>query len=146
MSRNGLTSGALLAAGAVLVLFTGSASAGPRFDHIDKLASQLERQARDLHKEVDAHFRRTPQYRHLHEDVTEMARLAQHIHEVAHDEGDVRHLRADVKKLDRLFHHVEEVVDDLAHSRGADRRAVRHIRGALKEMGRTLHHLREDLD
>lgn len=119
---------------------------GPSFQHIDRLARQLERQARDLHDEVDAHFRPTPQYRHLHNDVEELEQLADHIHDVIHRGASVNHLRADARKLDRLFHHVEDLVQDMGRSRTIDRRAYFHLRQSLSRLEDTVHHLLDDLN
>jgi hypothetical protein len=128
-----------------MIAGTGEASAAPSHRHIDRVAYNLMKQAQEVQSEVNQHFRRSPQYRHLAEDVREMVRLARHIHEVAHDGGNLRHLRADVRKLDRLYHHIEELVDDLARWREADRQAIRHIRREMREMHDSLEHLRRDL-
>jgi hypothetical protein len=119
---------------------------GPSFQHIDRLARQLERQARDLHEEVDNHFRPSPQYRHLHDDVEELEELADHIHDVLHRGASVTHLRADARKLDRLFHHVEDLVRDMGRSRTIDRRAYAHLRESLSRLEDTVHHLLDDLN
>jgi hypothetical protein len=129
---------------AALMTTTGTAEAHS-YHHIDMLALKLQRQTRELHREVDIHFRHTRLYRHLHSDVEEMEHLAEHIHDVAHAHGSVAHLRADVEKLDRLYHHVEELVHDLAHDRRIDFRTIRHIEREMAAIGDTLHHLRDDL-
>jgi hypothetical protein len=144
MSLSTLKTGAAVVV-AVAGLFAGGTARAQSFAHIDRLAVQLERDARAMHREVDLHFRRTPQYRHLHDDVSEMERLARHIHEVVHRGASVRHLRSDVEELDRLFHHVEDLVEDLARFRGIDPYAFSHFRWSLRRMERTLHHLRDDL-
>lgn len=132
---------------ALLGLFAGSGSAQAQSSgHIDRPAFRLQRQAQEMHREVQAHFRHTPAFRHLDRDVAALERLAGHVHEVAHRRGSGWHLRSDVDRLDRLYHHIEEQVDSLARYRGADYRTVAHLRRALAEMGRTLHHLRDDLD
>lgn len=113
--------------------------------HIDRLAVRLQRETADMHAEVHAHFRRTPDYVHLDRDVAEMERLARHIHEVAHRGGSVAHLRADVEQLDRLFHHIEDVIDRLARTRQIGPRTLSHFRGVMGNISETLHHLRDDL-
>lgn len=136
----------LLAVPAALVALCSAGTANAQsYRHIDRLALQLERQAREVHDEVHAHFRPTPAYRHLDRDVAEMERLARHVHEIAHRGGSVRHLRADVERLDRLFHHVEQVVRGMAAFRAIDRVALAHLRRDLDRMEVTLHHLRDDL-
>jgi hypothetical protein len=135
------------AAVSLLGLFAGSGAAQARsYAHLDHVARQLQRQARDLHDEVHAHFCNTRLYRHLDQHVAEMERLAAHLHEVAHRRGSILHLRADVSRLDRLYHDVEDLVDALARYREVDRRALTHLRRNLAQIGCTLHHLQDDLD
>lgn len=136
---------AVVAAVAVVVAFAGNASADTVHQRVDRLAFQLLKQTKDVQEEVNTHFRRSPQYRHLASDVADMVRLARHIHEVAHDGGSLRHMRADLRKLDDLYHHVEELVDALARWREADRRAIRHIREELGDMHNSLTNLRREL-
>lgn len=141
LTLNGL---AVAAVALASVLTSGGTVRAQSFEHIDRLAVRLQRQAEELHEEVHLHFRRTPQYRHLDRDVAAIERHAAHIHEVAH-RGDVRHFRADVRELDRLVHHVEELVDDLGRFRQLDRRAYVHLRRSLEQVADTVHHLSEDL-
>lgn len=116
------------------------------YEVIDRLAVRMERQARGVLREVHAHFRSTPQYRHLDHDVHEMVELAEHIHDVAHRHGSRAHIRADVRKLDRLFHHVEDLVQRMAHYGRLDYQAYRHLKYSLRYMGRTLHDLLHELN
>lgn len=108
---------------------------------IDQFAVRLERDAKNVLHEVHAHFRYTPQYKHLDHDVHEMVELAEHIHDVAHRNGSRAHILADVRKLDRLFYHVEQLVDQMRHCRGLDYRAYRHLRIELSRMEQSLHGL-----
>jgi chemotaxis protein histidine kinase CheA len=144
MIVSAMKTGVLTVAVASVFGFAAPAQA-QSYEHIDRLARKIERKAHDLHKEVDAHARRTPQYDHLHRDVGEIEKLAAHIHEVAHKEGDMRHIRDDAKKLDRLVHHAEEVLDELARSRRIGREAYGHIREEFDALARDVHHLRDDL-
>jgi hypothetical protein len=130
--------------GTALFGMTGSAQA-QSYQHIHRLALQLERQTAEMHREVHLHFRRTPDYVHLDRDVAEMERLARHIHDVVDQRGSVRHLRADVERLDHLFHHIEDVIGRLARTRQIGPQALSHFRGVMGEVGGTLHHLRDDL-
>ncbi len=125
--------------------FGGEASAQAPARHIDDVAFRLARQADEVLREVNTHFRRAPQYRHLASDVREMARLARHIHEVAHRGGSLRHLRSDVRDLDRLHHHAEDLVGEMARFGGIDRRALRHITGEMRQMHGLIVHLQRDL-
>jgi hypothetical protein len=145
MKANSMKKAAVLVAVAVVLAFASQASADTSHQRVDRLAFRLLKQTKDVQEEVNTHFRRTPQYRHLASDVADMVRLARHIHEVAHDGGSLRHLRADVQKLDKLFHHVEELVDELARSRQTDRQTIRHIREELREMHNSLSDLRREL-
>jgi hypothetical protein len=130
--------------GTALFGVTSSAQA-QSYEHIHRLASRLERQTVEMHREVHAHFRGTPDYVHLDRDVAEMERLARHIHDVAHHRGSIRHLRADVERLDHLFHHIEDVIARLARTRQIGPRTLSHFRGVMGDVGATLHHLRDDL-
>jgi hypothetical protein len=136
-----------MAALAVVGLLAGAGSANAQTaKHVDRVVVKLQRDLRDLHREVDRHFRDTRRYRELDRHVVEMEQAAAHIHKVLHEGGGRRHLREDVRKLDRLFHHVEEVVDEIAERGRVDRRTVRHIREMMRQVGSSLHHLKEDLD
>src|SRR5262245_24215280 len=97
-----LTGKILLATVAALGLTAGVSQAQSWYaspvDHgrsgrIDKLAARLERLTREFNQEVDTHYRNTPVYRHLEDDVDELVRLADHVHDVAHNSRDRRHLR-----------------------------------------------------
>jgi hypothetical protein len=105
----------------------------------------MERQAEQMHHEVHAHFRLTPDYQHLDQAVTKMEQLAHHIHEVVHQDPDIQHLREDMEQIDRLYHHVEGIIGKLGHTRQVDPQALWHFRVAMARMGNNLHHLRDDL-
>lgn len=134
-----------VAAAFAALLAGGSTAQAVPYAHVDQLAYRLQKQTQELHREVDIHFRNTPLYAHLHRDIVEMQKLAQHIHEVAHHEGDILHLRADVEKLDQLYHHVETLVAQLARDPRIDNQTIRHISQEMYQIGQTLHHLRDDL-
>lgn len=116
------------------------------YPHIDNLARRLEQQTAALHREVHLHFRPSPSYKHLDNDVAAMERLASHIHDVAHRRGSLAHLRSDVEELDRLYHHVEDVIRGMRFKGRLDFQALAHFRAIMADIGSTLHHLREDLD
>ena len=123
-------------------LFGGAAQA-QSFHQIDRLAVQLQRQARELHREAHTHFRPTPQYQHLERDLSEIDRLAAHIHQLVDRRAGLDHVRAEVTKLDRLYHHAEEVIAGLASYRQIDRRTLDHFRRDLAHVGRTIHQLED---
>ena len=127
-------------------LINPSAAEAYTYAHIDRLAVTLQRQTAELHREVHLHFRPTPSYKHLDEDVAAMERLARHIHDVAHDGGSIAHLRSDVNELDRLFHHVENLVESMAIRGRLDRHTIAHFSRVMESIDDTLHHLRDDLN
>jgi hypothetical protein len=130
----------------------GVAQANP-LRHIDELSYQLERQIARLGREFNAHYRHTPNYRHLMNDARDMYRLAGHIHKIAHYEGDLHHIRHDLRDLDRLFHHIERLVGGTEghaahnpHTGGHVHGHTGHVFGLLADIERTLHHLMADVD
>jgi hypothetical protein len=137
--------------------FTGAAQADT-YGHIDQLALQLEKYATRLDREFALHYRHTSQYAHLRSDSREMARLARHVHEVAHNYGSLSHLESDLRSLDRRFHHLEDLVNDIEfhaahdyhggfdyHGGGHIHGETSHVRSLLNAMEDTLHHLQSDL-
>jgi hypothetical protein len=149
----------ILTAALVGFAFTPAARADT-YGHIEILAHQLDRYATRLDGEFAAHYRYSPEYGHLKSDAREMARLARHVHEVAHGHGSLSHLESDLRQLDRLFHHVEDLVDDIElhstyhgyHSRFGGYHGGGHVhggggevRGLLHAIEDTLHHLQSDV-
>jgi len=150
---------------------SGQAVQAQSFEHVDSLALKLQKQSATLYYEFKNHYQHTPGYRHLMSDAAQMYHLARHLHETAHEEGDVHHMEEDLEKLDSKFHHLEELVEDIEdeadhddhghYGRGGRRSFGRgrgfhdgghvhgntaHIRTLLNRMEDTLHHLEEDLD
>ena len=113
--------------------------------YIGNLAGRLQRQTGALHHEVHAHFRLTRDYRHLNADVTNMERLARHIHDAAHRRDSVRHIRSDERELDRLFHHIEGLVRRMVVTGQMNIRTIVHFRSIMAQISNTLHHLRDGL-
>jgi hypothetical protein len=118
------------------------------YRHIESLAVQIQNKTRALVRETN-HYRNTPNYCHMEEDTREMARLAQHIRDVAHNEGDLFHLQADLNDLDRVFHHVERLFDvtelDAAYGNGHVRGNTRHVKNLLNRIEDCIHEMREDV-
>jgi len=147
---------ALVLAGITFGINT-SANAG---DHIDDVAFSLQKQVQVLHYEFARNYIHTPSYRHLMSDTTQMYRLAAHIHDVAHNGGNVRHLESDVRQLDKLFHHIEGLVNSMdrpvqhghlaplhghghhGHFQCPNRRRARMLMVSVEQ---TIHHLHDDL-
>jgi hypothetical protein len=139
-----------------------SAAQADTYEHIDTLAVQLERYAARLDREFALHYRHTSQYAHLRSDSREMARLARHVHDVAHNHGSLAHLQSDLRNLDQLFHHVEDLVDDIEfhaahnahgyhggfgyHGGGHIHGETRHVARLLHAMEDVLHHLQSDIN
>lgn len=119
------------------------------YHHIDRLAVKIQRTSKQLLRE-SIHYRHTPEYRHLVADANEMYRLATHVHEVTHFEGNLRHLQNDVAELDRQFHHVETVFDRIEHNAAYGSGHVHgntaHVKRLLKSMEDSIHHMRADLE
>lgn len=118
------------------------------YRHIDSLAVQIQNKTKLLVKET-VHYRHTGNYYHMVEDTREMARLARHIHKVAHNEGSIYHLEADLNDLDRIFHHIEGLFDltelDAAHGGGHVHGNTKHVKKLLKRIERCIHHMRDDV-
>ncbi len=118
------------------------------YNHIDQLAVKIQRTARKLLRET-VHFRHTPEYWHLVNDTNEMYRLATHVHEVTHFEGNLAHLQCDVDELDRQFHHVEQLLDRIDHDAlyggGHIHGNTSHVKRMLISIEESIHHMRSDL-
>ena len=94
----------LLAAASVFVVGLSGTASADTYHHIDDLANHIARQTRLLQHEISAHYRHTPEYSHLVHDTNDLARLADHMHEVAHHHGSLAHLESDLRRLDSSFH------------------------------------------
>ena len=132
----------------VASIFTAQASADT-YEHLDQLAVRVERSARLLASEI-RHYRHTPEYAHLRADAKEMRRLASHMHDTAHHEGNLNHLAADLAELDASFHHFESVLNRVEHSAAYGHGHVHgntaHVRRLLRSIENDIHHLQEDVD
>ncbi|HEY8506408.1 MAG TPA: hypothetical protein VIL46_17630 [Gemmataceae bacterium] len=135
----------LPAAAAIGLFGTGAAAKADTWEHIDELALRLQHQAQELHDEAHAHFRHTPVYRAMDNNIDQMEKLAAHIHGLAHTGASIPHLSQDVRTLDRLYHNTEHLLVTLGRWGQVDPVAYRHLRDGLAAMGQTLHHLRRDL-
>ncbi len=118
------------------------------YRHIDQLAQRIERKAKAFKGQMSK-YRHTPEYQHLINDAIEMCRLAEHVHEVAHVDGDVRHLAADLRNLDRTFHHIEGLVQriehDAAYGHGHVHGNTRYVWKLLQDIEESIHHMRDDI-
>ncbi len=139
----------MIAAMALLVLtsFASTASADT-YHHIDDLAKRIERNCKRVVIE-SRHYRHTPEYGHLVSDARDMARLADHVHDLAHHHGSLIHLQSDVAALDRQFHHLESVFERIEHNaafgHGHIHGNTSHVRRLLQSIEKDIHHLQSDL-
>ena len=117
--------------------------------HIDEMAVLIQRQTRALQRET-VHYRYTPQYRKLVVCVNELQRLATHIHEVTHFEGNLDHLKVDLRELDREFHQIENLFDraEVEAARGCSRIRgnTAHVKRLLNAIENAIHHIQDDVD
>ena len=119
------------------------------YHHLDELALRMQRQSRRLASEFAEHYRHSPVYNHLRSDANSLARLAAHIHDLAHRRGSISHLKRDLDRIDSRFHHLESVVARLeslanrgiGHTHGD----VSHVWSALHSLESTIHHMRDDV-
>lgn len=141
-------------------LFASTASAAD--PHLDDLAFTLQQQAALACREVRYGFQRTPAYPHLYKDFYELYTLAEHVHEVAHNHGDLVHLKDDVEEMDALFHQVEELTAQAGNVRVVQANGgyisvpacgnavsayhLRKLQALMVQMEDTIHHLQEDLE
>ncbi|QEF98231.1 hypothetical protein Mal15_22800 [Stieleria maiorica] len=131
----------------LLTALIASPALADTYRHIDELANDIEDKARLLEKEV-RHYRHTPEYRHLVEDTRAIRKLADHIHDVAHDHGSLSHMESDLRELDREFHHLVSVFDRVerhaAHGHGHIHGDTRHVRRLLHYIEVDIHHMQND--
>ncbi|QDV45678.1 hypothetical protein Enr13x_55570 [Stieleria neptunia] len=132
----------------LLAAFVSPSAFADTYRHIDDLASDIERKSRQIEKET-RHYRHTPEYRHLVEDARDMRRLADHMHDVAHDHGSLAHLESDLQELDAKFHHLESVFDRVErrafHGHGHVHGDTSHVKRLLNAIEDDIHHLQDDL-
>ena len=128
------------AIGCLVTGFSTTASAAV-YRHIDELACNIERNSNRLVSEV-RQFRFSPDYRHLVQDARDMARLADHIHDLAHHHGRLEHLEADLADLDRKFHHLQGLIRHIERGAGC-RYGQFHSRPS--RVGRLLHAIEDDI-
>ncbi|GAA5504672.1 hypothetical protein [Novipirellula caenicola] len=130
-----------------LTAFCSTASADT-YDHIDQLALKIAVQSNQIVRET-SHYRHTPEYVHLLSDARDMARLADHIHELAHHHSSVSHLDRDLAMLDSKFHHLESLFDAIEHraayGHGHIHGHTSHVRMLLNAIENNIHHLQADI-
>ncbi len=140
-------------------LFTNAATAAD--PHLDDLAYRLRQEAALACREVRYGFQRSPAFPHLYKDFYDLYSLAEHVHAVAHNSGDLRHLKDDADEIDASFHHAQEMMAQFGTVRAVRHGCVcqtpptygnvsgyhlRRLQSLMGQMENTIHHLQEDLD
>ena len=119
------------------------------YDHVDELALKIQRQTRSLLRET-VHYRYTPEYRKIVSCTNELNRLATHIHDVSHFEGNLFHLKSDLRALDAEFHDLEALFDqvELNASRGYGTviGCTAHVKRLLDSIEDSIHCLQDDVE
>ena len=127
--------------------FSGAAF-GDTYCHIDQLAVTIERQARQLQCEV-AHYRNTHEYGVLIAETRQLARLAEHVRDVAQHHGSISQLQCDLRQLDSAFHRLERTlqrIDDHAfRGYGHLHRGTVHVGRLMNSLEDNIRYLRDDI-
>jgi len=113
---------------AIIGLVSAQANAD-YYDHIDRSALEIRSKTRLLLSET-VHYRHTPQYSQLVACTNELNRLATHIHDVTHFEGNLLRLKTDLRDLEYEFCQLEDLFDEVE---------IRAARGYGQIKGRTAH-------
>jgi hypothetical protein len=145
-------------AAVVVVAFSGLVMAGRSaqavsFEHVDRLAIELQSQSSQLYREFRTHYSHAAHSQHLMSDAAALYRQARHLHDVAHT-GNINHMARDLAEMDRLFHHLERLVreinfdahDDHFGHGGHVHGDTRHVRRLMNDLEDTLHHLSDDIN
>ena len=132
----------------LLFSMNADSASAQSFGHVDRLATKLQGQSRELYNEFRLHYRHSTHYRHLMSDAAKIYNESKHIHDVVH-RGGLNHLAQDLKDIDRAYHHLEGLV---RHIERDARRGIGHVDGRtghvkrqMRQMKDTIHHLREDV-
>lgn len=119
------------------------------YSHIDRLAVRIDNRAEQIVRET-RHYVRTPEYAYLVADAQAMCRLASHIHEVSHFEGNLFHLQSDVAELDAQFHHLDSLITSIEHNAaygsGQLSGCTKRMRRLLNLIETDIHHMQSDLN
>lgn len=125
-----------------------SSALADTYHHIDELALAISQQTKELVYETNR-YRHSPEFPHLLSDTRELARLADHMHEVAHLQGSIEHLEADLATLDATFHHFESVFARVEQGAswgyGHVHGSSWNVRRLLSGIENNIHHLQEDV-
>ena len=144
--RSGLMT--VTAVTAIFWLGSGSAQAqNSTYAHLDELAVQMQRHAREMREEAHHHMRDNRYFWQMDRVAHSIEDLADHLHETAHNRGSLHHIRRDVEQLDRLVHYAENLTDQIrrrVHSHH-EREVVQTMHRSIHSMLSVLHHMQDDL-
>ena len=125
---------------AIGALFASQAHADV-YDRIDRYAVKIENKTRQLLSET-IHYLHTPQYRQLVQCTKELSRLATHIHDVTHFEGNLVRLRADLRGLEHEFQLLEGLFDQIEYAASRGYGKVKgntaHVKSLLNSIERNI--------
>lgn len=131
---------------ALTISLTASQAQADVYNQIDRRAQKIQRKTKTLLAET-IHYRSTPQYLKLVQCTNELNRLATHIHEVTHFEGNLVRLRADLKALDAEFHSLEGLFDQVeesaAYGHGQIEGNTRHVKVLLNCIEDCIHDIQD---
>lgn len=135
---------------------------GPSLRRVASLATYLSRSANSLHRETDWVMRRAnhPAFRHLHDDVEQIERLADHLAHMAVRGQLNRHFQEDVAEIHDLLHHTVESLEFLQIQdtgavyctrgrvivQGVSGRQLQMLARSVNRMIDVTHSLEEELD
>ena len=118
------------------------------YDHIDRMAIDIQRKARLLMRET-VHYRNTPNYRQLLVETNKLYQLASHIHNVTHFAGQLRHLESDLRDLNRCFQRLERLFDateyQAQYGHGRVRGCTAHVKQLLNAVEDCILNMQDDV-
>jgi hypothetical protein len=133
---------------AIGALWFASAARADPMAHVDQLALDIQSKAGLLMRET-RHYVHTPEYQHLREDALRLRRLANHVHQIAHQGGSVFHLNSDLVELDRSFRHIQSLFDRIESSAqygvGHVHGPTEHVRELLCAIEECIRHMQDDV-
>ena len=131
-----------------ITLGFGSTASANHYDHIDRVAVRVQKNAQRLLDETK-NYRRAPGFHQLVNQTRLVRDTAIHIHDVTHFEGNIPHLKRDVAMIDRSFHQLEELFCyiEAEVERGRCHLDVNtnRFRRKMIQLEREIHHLGDDL-
>lgn len=117
---------------------------------LDGATTRLERQSKQLTREIRYNYRHAPRFGRLVSESREVARRARHINDVAHGGGNLKHLKRELREIDERIHRLADLMRDIQRAvrrgqRGHFDGDIRPSRQLVREMQATVHNLRDDV-